>query len=342
MKTKVLFTGLFFTLLPAAALPTSSDPIISSIQNIQDDFLDASRAYEMGFLSKMVYSLVTTNQTTFGENIPEEIYETMGWIDKGGTEAWIGRKLSSPGSYSYVPSGGIIVAFRGTEEIADWINNIDQGQVPYGSPNHTLDDTMYQPAPDGSTEELAILAHRGFNRMFRIYNQILDFVTPLLNENRNNLYVTGHSLGGANAQLFSAHFAFDNPLKNVYLTTFGAPRCGNRGFKIFSEQIINLNMFRLVNGNDVVPRVPYDNYDHAGHLVWRQPESNKVTAYFRQIGSKVWNYQGSQDFSMAIFKSETASILIEDHMMSGYMEWFELAMKNPTSNFTLSFERHLK
>jgi hypothetical protein len=74
----------------------------------------------------------------------------------------------------------------------------------------------------------------------------------ILNDEQDHLYVTDHSLGGANAQLFSTHFAFDNPLKNVYLTTFGAPRCGSPGFKIFSERMINLNMFRLVNGNDVV------------------------------------------------------------------------------------------
>ena len=116
---------------------------------------------------------------------------------------------------------------------------------------------MYQIAPDGTNlEQILIEVHRGFNEMFELYDDVKAKINDLNLDTNAVLYVNGHSLGGANAMLFAVHYAFSNPTKQVELTTFGAPRVGNRGLKLFAERLKNLNIWRIVNLKDAIPRVP--------------------------------------------------------------------------------------
>jgi hypothetical protein len=98
------------------------------------------------------------------------------------------------------------------------------------------------------------------------------------------LWVAGHSLGGALANLFSAQMVNDYPgsedaIGGVY--TFGQPRVGdlyvvflfgpdptrpvasaqrstntNRQYAQFVNEKMGQRFFRFVNGNDLIPRLP--------------------------------------------------------------------------------------
>ena len=76
---------------------------------------------------------------------------------------------------------------------------------------------------------------------------------------RDHIYVTGHSLGGALAVLIAqAIFARTLPLKRgaveaVY--TIGMPRTGDANFATRYEQSLGSRTYRLVQGEDVVPTV---------------------------------------------------------------------------------------
>ncbi|CAB4287419.1 unnamed protein product [Prunus armeniaca] len=85
-------------------------------------------------------------------------------------------------------------------------------------------------------------------------------------DNNTKFIVTGHSLGGALAILFTALLALHDEelllkrLEGVY--TFGQPRVGDEVFQKFMEkqtEVHDIKYHRIVYGNDLVPRVPSDN-----------------------------------------------------------------------------------
>jgi hypothetical protein len=71
-----------------------------------------------------------------------------------------------------------------------------------------------------------------------------------------SIYVTGHSLGGALADLFAIGSVVDKVAKKApILYTFGQPRVGNQAYADLHLQLLDGN-FRLVNNRDPVPHIP--------------------------------------------------------------------------------------
>jgi predicted lipase len=143
-----------------------------------------------------------------------------------------------------------IVAIRGTKTIWDWIGDFDAAPVPW-FPDPTLG-----------------LVHMGFQL---VYEHICSNVRTLLKsgcQGVEQIWVTGHSLGGAVAILA----AFDI-LKEVglgvtpQLYTFAGPRAGAPDFAKNFGAGINV-CYRIVNFMDVVPQVPLPPlYLHVGQEV---------------------------------------------------------------------------
>ncbi|CAK9220307.1 unnamed protein product [Sphagnum troendelagicum] len=96
------------------------------------------------------------------------------------------------------------------------------------------------------------------------YDDITKIVAKLLYENPHaQLFVTGHSLGGALAAVYGAMLYYNaeteitNRLAAVY--TFGQPRVGDQNFANYANQKLKGHYNRVVYCNDIVPRVPFDN-----------------------------------------------------------------------------------
>lgn len=99
------------------------------------------------------------------------------------------------------------------------------------------------------------------------------------------IFITGHSLGGAVATILTYDLLRRNanldssmhkPFNIKALYTFGAPRVGNREWAEHMMKLANDNhvgIFRFVNKDDVVPRMPCLGYYHVGTTVY--VENNK-------------------------------------------------------------------
>ena len=212
----------------------------------------------------------------------------------------------------------LLVYIKGSEDLYDWIINFDAIKLSKFGPT---DRPIYD------SGEWPVNVHNGYNRIFDRPNTLPDWWTDFMNTyvlnnftnytltvNENStLYdvvedvvdgfmsigifdrvsFTGHSKGGAQAQLMAGYYAVTHPSVKVDVMTMGAPKQGNFAYKLLLEGLDNLRMFRFVYGFDLGARVPTpgmtsENFHHAGHLIWNRYPLNTlcgaesvVEAYYR-------------------------------------------------------------
>ena len=106
--------------------------------------------------------------------------------------------------------------------------------------------------------------HRGFQQQYAsIRDELRKTVSEYIDElDPPEILITGHSLGGALADICAIDFAL-NEIKNsknfdfskkLKVINFGAPKVGDKNLeKMFNR---NINGLRLINGTDYVPQMP--------------------------------------------------------------------------------------
>jgi hypothetical protein len=144
----------------------------------------------------------------------------------------------------------LVVAFRGTERIHDWMDDFDFVPAPYA------------PVPGRGT------VHQGFQL---VYLTIRDNLIGLLNQHAqgfSEILITGHSLGGALCALAAVDIVNVNTNLAPVVYTWAEPRVGHDDFVTFYDTHINI-CYRVVNVWDVVPHLPPDiaGYEHEGNQV---------------------------------------------------------------------------
>lgn len=158
------------------------------------------------------------------------------------------------GYVGYSPAhGAIIVAFRGSSDAKNWIDDFDATHVSY-------------PRCSGCS------IHKGFYQGYSTVSpNVKAQITTVVSKYRNApIYITGHSLGGALAVVaaLDIHSTFGNVEK---LYTYGQPRVGNAAFANYAASQIS-DSFRVIHYADIVPHVPPSamDYRHHNYEVWYQ------------------------------------------------------------------------
>ena len=137
------------------------------------------------------------------------------------------------------------IVFRGTDGILDWVVDFEAKHVDFTDiPN------------GGRTEE-------GFTCMFRSLKLVAPGETEtqtlyqffLTLDPSTTITVTGHSLGGALANLAGVWTAAHYPQFSLELYTFAAPMTGDKSFVTTFDSLV-ANNFRIFNEPDIVPKVP--------------------------------------------------------------------------------------
>jgi hypothetical protein len=165
----------------------------------------------------------------------------------------------------------VVVAFRGTEpaNIGSWLSDADVGDESSALSSETADG--------------ALRVHAGFHRnLCAVWLGVVENVALALegrslanpashvSEPMQALYVTGHSLGGAMAQLFALSMISRRAtapivprLRAVY--TFGQPMAVCRPVPSWAEQI-GERMLTHVIASDLIPALPPATWGPFTHL----------------------------------------------------------------------------
>lgn len=183
-------------------------------------------------------------------------------------------------------NGTGLLVFRGSEQqLNDWLVNFS---------------TRRSDGPGG-------FVHRGFrDALEAVWTRIR---ARLAAHAVRDLWISGHSLGGALAVLAAARCVLgdsstgegrpESGLRVCGVYTYGQPRVGDWQFAAAYEDALGLKTFRFVNRDDVVPRVPLAStgfrhvgrrfyFDHRGVLEERDRAADliglRVKAALSQLG----------------------------------------------------------
>ena len=252
--------------------------------------LDEGNAYWMARLSKEVYLKKSEdNQIPDEDKILANLKK-----DDGKFRNVFGLDKNSAQAALIEHEDFLCMVFRGTNELADWLDNINSF----------------------STKELFGEFHRGFwNSVEDIWKPLNDKFQYLHQQSKRPLFITGHSLGGAMATIVAAKFIHeDKPFTSVY--TFGQPRAlTEKTAQIFNTECKS-RFFRFHNNNDIVTRVPAQlmGYSHIGSYLYISEEKE----IHREVG--FWfKFVDYIDGALNALK-EKGIDSIKDHDMAEYLE----------------------
>ena len=144
----------------------------------------------------------------------------------------------------------VLIAFRGTESGRDWRTNFQ---------------AVTDPGPWYDTR-----VHEGFQDAFAaVALRVGEIVGRVVREGQE-IWITGHSLGGALAVLLAATLGESGrPVAGLY--TFGAPRVGDGAFADrlnAHTHMAEAVHWRVANAGDLVPHVPPEPmFSHGGNRV---------------------------------------------------------------------------
>lgn len=152
-------------------------------------------------------------------------------------------------------TGYIFIAFRGSSNIENWIQNLKFQQISPWNNTIMVDKGFY--------EDYEFIKEALFDSLYEISKLY----------NTTNIVITGHSLGSALSTIVSYEIIkyYDYSIK--YLITYGSPRVGNKDFANDFSNIIkkyDINSYRITHANDMIPHLPqtFMNYYHITNEIW--------------------------------------------------------------------------
>ncbi len=145
-----------------------------------------------------------------------------------------------------------VLVFQGTNEAEDWRVNFD---------------VIREKHPLG-------MVHRGFWSAYQSLRQamlapIQTWKKPWFGFNRPQIWIAGHSLGGALATLATVDLAEDSRFRIQGTMTFGQPMLFNAAAADQFDRRFSSSTLRVINGSDPVSRIP-PMYQHCGEWLWFQ------------------------------------------------------------------------
>lgn len=202
-------------------------------------------------------------------------------------------------------SGRRYVVFRGTQQPAEWVRNVQAGQRPYPSGTPATAATAH--------------VHAGFLQIFeslQLESALgAEPFSPALGSllaGRDTVFV-GHSLGSALATLAGVEASIRLPqdAARLRIVTLASPRVGDSGFATFARAVGRID--RVCNLVDVVTAVPPNtrqlNYVHVGtpfrisSFDWPALDNNVERA-----GDQILCWHGDQSYAFMLQPDQSGPV----------------------------------
>lgn len=190
-----------------------------------------------------------------------------------GIDIWGVETPPMSGGQAYVGAteDKLIVAFRSTASDDGWEVTLNVLTDLRALPKKIefIDDSV----PNAEAYR-KLKVHAGFhNEYLRYRDRILEYVSRHPDK---DIYLTGHSLGGALAVLSSFDIAAHTQ-RPVTVFTFGQPRVGGSKFREAYDKLVP-NSYRVVVDGDPIARIPgmLLNYEHVGKLLQLNGEGSQL------------------------------------------------------------------
>ncbi|MBF0131040.1 MAG: lipase family protein [Magnetococcales bacterium] len=183
----------------------------------------------------------------------------------------------------------IWVAFAGTNEMADWLENLDVRKIktPYGS------------------------LHAGFCNAAKEIEDDID--RQVAHRPWKNITFCGHSLGGAIAVVTAARYMHLLPNVKLHLHTFGQPRVGDAKWvsNVFKDW--ENSYIRVVNAGDIVPHLPtFIRFRHSGQVVFFDADHTVV--------NPTWQQRAMAGFNAMTKNRKSGLVSLSKHSMDSYLK----------------------
>lgn len=199
--------------------------------DLQEEWFSAER-----YTPNIGYGLASACKLAYREPRAAERFVRTVWRMKG-----TALKTGSTEGIVVEAQHAVIVGFRGTDSLSDWLRNIDVG------PRRSI--------------ALAGSVHSGFLGAYQEISHLVEHALERAQGRR--IWFTGHSLGGALALIAAAHSS-NRELAGI--VTFGQPRMLKTDASAQVQSRFGDIYYRVVNDNDIVARIP-PNYVHTGRLI---------------------------------------------------------------------------
>jgi len=157
-----------------------------------------------------------------------------------------------------------------------------------------------------------VKVHHGFLSAFRSVESLIRADLDANVPETLGLYITGHSLGGALAQIASAAFARDS-LAACY--SFGSPRVGGMTF----DYEVKCPHYRVVNAWDLVPAIPpplWRGYLHGGDVRTLRRKGERPLRRNRLVIDAALKTL----IALVIYPFSRRLFLVDDHMIGNYRD----------------------
>jgi hypothetical protein len=232
-----------------------------------------------------------------GVSAPDQnpLWKEIGWTAE---PTWIPDGDRDDGCLIGRIPEGVLVAFRGTEAL-------DDPAVPWKTRLASWCNDFHAGLRDD--EPIPGMVHDGYSRTIDSLWSALSVRVAMLLKLDELLYFTGHSKGGALANLAAMRWVLSyqqTPEYSPFAYTFAAPRAGNDVFAREFDRLVTVCQ-RYEFGNDIVPHLPpHSNLVTLLNAVTDGFLSEYLDLTYQSVGDLLYFDEGGQEMNVTSYRSK--------------------------------------